>query len=53
MSYLNLLHSQVQEGVFVSHTDETFRPFAAHTGAQTSIQLHHHQLVQAVGYVLR
>lgn len=50
--YLNLLYSQVQERVLVSDADETFGSFAAHAGAQTSVQLHHHQLIQAVGYVL-
>lgn len=52
-SYLYLLHSEVQEGVLVADADQALGALASHAGAQASIQLHHHQFVQAVGHVVR
>lgn len=52
-SYLYLLHGEVQEGVLVAHADQALGALAAHAGAETSVQLHHHQLVQAVGNAIR
>lgn len=51
--YLNLLHRQVQEGVLVADTDQALWTLTAHAGAQTSVELHHHQFVQAVSHVIR
>lgn len=45
-SYLNLLHSQIQEGVLVPHPDEAFGAFTTHACAQAAIEFHNHQLVQ-------
>lgn len=50
--YLNLLHCQVQEGVLIAHADQALGALAAHAGAQASVQLHHHQLVEALGDVV-
>ena len=35
--YLNLLHSEVQEGVLVADADQTLGALTAHAGAQASI----------------
>ena len=51
--YLYLLHSEVQEGVLVADADQALGALTAHAGAQPSVQLHHHQLVQAVGHIAR
>lgn len=51
--YLNLLHCQVQKSVLIAHADQALGALAAHTGAQASIQLHHHQLVEALGDIVR
>lgn len=51
--YLDLLHCQVQEGVLVPHPDQALGAFAAHAGAQATIELHHHQLVQDRSNVIR
>lgn len=51
--YLYLLHSEVQEGVLVADTDQALGAFASHAGAQASVQLHHHQLVQTVSHIVR
>lgn len=51
--YLYLLHGEVQEGVLVADTDQALGALTAHAGAQASVQLHHHQFVQAVGHVVR
>ncbi len=51
--YLYLLHSEVQEGVLVADTDQALGTLTSHAGAQASVQLHHHQFVQAVGHVVR
>lgn len=50
--YLNLLHRQVQESVLIAHADQALGALAAHAGAQASVQLHHHQLVEALGNVV-
>ena len=51
-SHLDLLHGQVQEGVLVADADEALGALAPHAGAQPSVELHHDQLVQAVGYIV-
>lgn len=51
--YLYLLHSEVQEGVLVTDADQALGALTSHAGTQASIQLHHHQFVQAVGHVVR
>lgn len=51
--YLNLLHGEVQEGVLVADTDQALGALTSHAGAQASVQLHHHQFVQAVSHVVR
>lgn len=45
MGYLYLLHGQVQEGILVADADQALGAFTPHAGAQTSVQLYHHQLV--------
>lgn len=50
--YLNLLHRQVQESVLIAHADQALGALAAHAGAQASVQLHHHQLVEALGHIV-
>lgn len=35
--YLNLLHSEVQEGVLVADTDQALGALTSHAGAQASI----------------
>lgn len=50
--YLYLLHSEVQEGVLVTDTDQALGALTSHAGTQASIQLHHHQFVQAVGHIV-
>lgn len=49
---LNLLHRQIQEGVFVADADQALGALAAHAGSQASVQFHHHQFVQAVGHIV-
>lgn len=51
--YLYLLHREVQEGVLVADTDQALGALTSHAGAQASVQLHHHQFVQAVSHVVR
>lgn len=51
--YLNLLDGQVQESVFVADADETLWSFAAHAGAQTSVQFHHGQFIKTGRHVGR
>lgn len=51
--YLYLLHSEVQEGVLVTDADQALGALTSHAGTQASIQLHHHQFVQAVGHIVR
>lgn len=52
MTNLDLLDGQIQEGILVTDTNQALGPFAAHAGSQTSIQLHNHQLIQTVRYVV-
>lgn len=49
---LDLLDGQIQKGILVTDTNQALGPFAAHAGSQTSIQLHNHQLIQTVRYVV-
>ena len=42
----HLLHSEVEEGEVISDWDDRLGSLAAHRGAQASVQLDHHQLVQ-------
>lgn len=51
--HLDLLHGQVQEGVLVANADQALGALASHAGAQTAVQLHHHQLVEAGGHAVR
>lgn len=51
--YLYLLHSEVQEGVLIAHTDQALGTLASHAGPQASVQLHHHQFVQALSHTVR
>ena len=47
-NYLDLLHSEVEEGEFVSDRDERLGPGTSHARTQTSVQFDDHQLVQHV-----
>lgn len=51
--YLNLLHGQVEEGELGAHGDDRLWPVAAHGGAQATVELHHHQLVEHGVQLLR
>ena len=46
MSYLNLLHSEIQEGEVRPHWDDRLGPLAAHGGPQASVEFDDHQLVE-------
>lgn len=51
--YLYLLHSEVQEGVFIADTDQALGALASHAGSEASVQLYHHQFVQTISHVVR
>lgn len=51
--YLYLMDGEVQEGVLIADTDDTLGALAAHAGAQASVELDHHQLVEAGRHAVR
>ena len=46
MLMTHLLDSQVEECQVVSDGDDRLGSFAAHRGAETAVELDHHQLIQ-------